>query len=170
MPAYRPVPFELDVSRNAVILDTNVLVAAFEPRDERHENTKVLLFEVLTDEYNQIIVPISVVVEAWGMLVGSYKDWNAGHELLSWLTNPLNAVLIPQSVNNSNSVREITRAMHIDCVDALLLHLADEVNEQCALKPFIHIATYDTSDYLRSLEVHDFRISVLDARTLEVFP
>jgi predicted nucleic acid-binding protein len=167
MPIYQMSSFELDFSRRALLLDTNVLVAAFWPEDSKHNNAKEFIFEFWEGEF---IVPISVVVETWGMLVGKRRGWEWGFELLTWLNNPGNVTLIPQHVDHASLVRDTARAMHIDCVDALLMYLADEVSEQCDLNPPIQIATYDTSDFVRCLLAYKFRIGLLNPDTLDVYP
>jgi len=49
MPAYRQPLFETEMSRRAVLLDTNVLVAAFWPPDERHKDARAFL-DMMEDE------------------------------------------------------------------------------------------------------------------------
>src|SRR5437867_9094496 len=101
MPSYSIASCDLEVSRDAVILDTNVIVAAFHPRDQRHGDAKALL-EIL--EERQLIIPMVVVVEVWGMLVGSMKQLDCGYEFLTWLNNPGRDLLIPHdSELNSRS-------------------------------------------------------------------
>lgn len=159
-------PFDVDLSRRAVLIDTNVLVAAFWPDDPLYEDTRTFLFEVVE---GQLIVPMSVVVETWGMLVGSNKCWDEGIELLTWLNEPGNVTLIPQHVEHSISVKNMVSSVHIDCVDASLMYLADEVSEQCDLKPPILIATYDTADFVRCLVSHKLRFGVYFPDTLDKF-
>ena len=126
MPAYRQPLFETEMSRRAVLLDTNVLVAAFWPPDERHKDARAFL-DMMEDE---VIVPMAVITESWGWLVGSRRSWGDGLQLLTWLNNPGNTILIPQNVENFSHVREITHSMHIDWVDAILSCSANDVSEQ----------------------------------------
>jgi hypothetical protein len=44
-------------------------------------------------------------------------------------------------------VRDMASLPKVDLVDALLMYLADEITEQCELRPPILIVTLDTRDY-----------------------
>jgi hypothetical protein len=167
MPTFQVSSVEIDFSRKAVLLDTNVLLAAFWPDDPKHQNASEFVFEVWEGE---LLIPISVVIETWGMLVGSRKRWDAGFKLLTWLNNPGNAVLLPQQTHHSVPVRDIVHGMRVDCVDGLLMYLADEVTEQCAFSPPLQIATYDMSDFVRCLLKYNLRISLINPDTLEEYP
>lgn len=154
------------VGRNATIIDTNVLLAAFWPADERHEDSRTFVFEVATE----IIVPSPVLVETWGLLVGRSKRWDYGLEMLGWLLNPGNAVLLIDSSGAPLSgIEQVIRGSHVDCVDAYLVHLANSVTTICNLSPPITIATYDTSDYIRCRMKHNLLLRVLDLRSLETY-
>jgi predicted nucleic acid-binding protein len=166
MPIYRTTPFEIEISRRAVFLDTNVLVAAFHPNDQRHDYANAFL-EMMVEE--QLIVPMAVIIETWGMLVGSRKRWDCGVQFLTWLNNPGNATLMPQHTEHFGRVHEITQSMHIDCVDAILMYLANEISEQCNLNPPIRIATFDTSDFVRCIYTRHFHITLFDLNTLEEY-
>jgi len=55
MPIFKILPYELDISREAALLDTNVLFAAFSQDDQRRQNAREFLFDVWEDE---LLVPI----------------------------------------------------------------------------------------------------------------
>src|ERR1700683_5368049 len=90
MPLNKFLGNEIEIRRDATIIDTNVLVAAFWPEDARYADTREFLFEMA----DEVIVAVPVVVETWGMLVGKAKRWDCGLELLNWLTNPGNEVIL----------------------------------------------------------------------------
>lgn len=168
MPTFKILPYELDISREAALLDTNVLFAAFSQRDQKRQNAREFLFDVWE---NELLVPIPVLIETWGLLVGRNKDWESGMELLNWINSPGTAVtLLPQHANHSVLVRDIIARMRIDCVDATLIYLANEFTVQCSLAPPIRIVTYDTSDFLRCIPIYKLRASVLNPDTLETYP
>lgn len=167
MPIFHISPFDIDLSRGALLLDTNVLVAAFWTDDPKHQNASEFVFEFWEGE---LLIPFPVVVETWGMLVGSRKRWDAGFNLLTWLNSPGKAVVLPQHINHSIQVHDIVQRMRVDCVDALLMYLADEVTQQCTFKPPIKIATYDMSDFVRCSSARNLRISLLNPDTLEEYP
>jgi|GEM_PF-3253828 len=168
MPIFHILPYQLDVSREAALIDTNVLFAAFCPHDQRNESAREFLFDVWEDE---LLLPTPVLIETWGMLVGKNKDWENGIRLLNWITNPGTAVtLLPQHTEHSKRIRDIIAKMRIDCVDATLIYLADEFTAQCAFAPPIRIVTYDTSDFLRCIPIYKLRARIFDPDTLETYP
>jgi predicted nucleic acid-binding protein len=168
MPIFQIPPFEIDFSRRAVLLDTNVLYAAFAQEDQHKDNA--LVFLDIWD--GDILIPISVIVETWGMLVGGKKkNLRAGLDLLDWLMNPGNrAFLLPQDINDAEFMHKSIRQIQIDCVDALLMSYANAVSEQCNFRPFLLIATYDFTDYLKCLGQYKLQFRLLNPDTLEEFP
>ena len=168
MPTFRILQYELSISREAALIDTNVLFAAFWPKDQRYESASTFLFEVWEDE---LLVPFPVLIETWGMLVGKNKDWASGVQLLNWISNPgTGSTLLPQSATHEIRIRDIVAKMKIDCVDATLVYLADEFTHQCELVPPIRIVTYDTADFLRCIPAYNLRATIFDPETLETFP
>lgn len=155
------------VSRAAVLLDTNMLCSRFDSRSENHETTVILLDEYLFDA--QFIVPLPVIVEAWGLLVGSRKNWEAGELMLEWLRNPGNFVLVLEhgpGVFDKSRVR--IQELKIDCVDAILLEIASDISLRCAMKPPLPILSYDRRDFLRAFGQPGLVFSLLDPDTQEV--
>jgi hypothetical protein len=167
MPIYQAPNFEIDLSRRSVFVDTNVLYAAFARTDQRKENAKAFL-EVWDGDF---LIPASVAIETWGMLVGSDRYWLGGFEFLDWLRNPGNAaILLPQAINDAESVYQTTKEIHIDCVDVFLMRFAHEVTLQCNFRPSISIATYDFGDHMRYLNKYQLSFTLIDPDTLDVFP
>lgn len=161
MALYRIPDLEIDIHRKAVLLDTNVLCAAFDPGDDRHDDAEEFL-EVW--EY-PFIVSMGVVIEAWGLLVGSRKLWQEGLDLFAWLNNPGNASLVPQHSSLFGGAFDLIGSLHVDCVDALLSHLADDVSSHSFSDSDIAIATYDTADIVNCRQRKGLRIKVLDLRS-----
>src|SRR4028119_1684343 len=76
------------------------------------------------------VVSMGVVVETCGLLVGSRNHWSGGLNCLNWLSNPGDVSLVPQS-SYLGRAHELIRALRVDCVDALLSRLGDDVSVQC---------------------------------------
>lgn len=165
MPEYRIEETVLSVPRDAMLVDTGVLVAAFDPREDagRQEYARFVL-----DDYGRpLLVPSVVVVEAWGMLVGSRGARSAGLELLTWLNRPGRATIVPPYRAEVLATQDLIERLLIDIVDALLVELATSITERCALRPALPIATFDTRDFLGMLGKHGLRLSIYDMHTLE---
>jgi predicted nucleic acid-binding protein len=147
-----------------MLLDTNVLAARFHGGDAHHEDTTVFL-----DEWDfQWLVPSFVVVEAWGLVVGSWKNRDGGRALLSWLNTPGKAVILPRHDEPLLGVEELIGRIHrLDCVDAMLAELADDITTKCALTPNLRIATFDAVDYYSIKAQRNLKLTVYDVRSLE---
>jgi predicted nucleic acid-binding protein len=161
MPLYHVDGSSFDIPRDSVLLDTNVLVAAFWDRDPEHNSARYFI-----DEFpHQWLVPAAVVVETWGLIVGSKKDLNAGYEFLSWLNTPGRAVVVLPQSGSFSSEQAIVQALHVDCVDAVIVNLANTITVSCDLRPSLPIATYDTKDFLRLKMLPDSRFNLIDMRS-----
>ena len=147
MPQYQVDGSVVEIARNSLLLDTSVLVAAFYDReeDERRETAQFLLQE---DSFS-LLVPTVVVVEAWGSIVGSKKDFRGGYELLGWLTNPGQVTVVPPHKASMESTHHLVKLMEIDVVDAMVTELAEDISESCDLQPELGVATFDARDFLK---------------------
>lgn len=161
MPIYQIREQRIEITRQALILDTNVLVQAFDPDEEHHEDARYFL-----DEYPyQWLVSVAVVVETWGFLVGKNKNWQAGYRFMAWLNTPGKAlVIIPQS-GDLTSERSLIEALHLDCVDAIIGSLANDISISCDLASSIPVATYDTRDFYRLRVQGNLRLNIYDMNT-----
>src|SRR5689334_18688882 len=91
MPDYR-VEHLHDVRRNAMLLDTGVLVQAFGGSSDAEE-----VRYYLEEMDIQWLVPVCSIVEAWGQIVGSKKDrLPLGVLMIRWLMTPGKAVILAQ--------------------------------------------------------------------------
>jgi len=161
MPEYRIAETVLDIARNAILLDTNVLVEAFSAQDnfERQEYADLFLGQIK----GPLLVPSVVLVEAWGLLVGSRKMRPAGLDLLTWVERPGRAIIVPPHRADVQRTQQIARSWSVDCVDAMLVELATDITDRCGLSPSLPIATYDTRDFTRmSLIKGELRFRVFD--------
>jgi predicted nucleic acid-binding protein len=159
-----------DIPRNAVVIDTNVLCARFLPGDDCHANAVLYLEE--EPDYFPIVLS-AVVVETWGMIVGSRKAWDCGLELLDWLGQPGRVLVVPHNSELLERARGLTREFStrnggIDLVDAMLACFAGELSDKCSFRPPVPIMTTDTSDFLRMYEKQPVRL--LDLRTGDTCP
>jgi predicted nucleic acid-binding protein len=165
MPLYAVPAHESEIRRDAVIVDTNVLVAAFCPDDQNHEDARRFV-----DEWPELfVVPIAVLIETWGMIVGSRKYWPGALELLLWIVTPGKAELLPQAATRFAQTSSMVSSTHVDCVDVLISHLADDISRQCEFAPPIRVATYDTKDLLMCRERKGLHLTILDMRSWEVY-
>jgi hypothetical protein len=161
MPQYEVKACQFDISRQAMIVDTNVLVTAFHKDDPQYGYARYFLDE----EPYQWLIAAAVVVETWGYLVGSRKDWQGGYEFLAWLNTPGKATLILPQKGEFMQEQALVTALQIDCVDAIIGRLAHEITIQCSLQNALPVATYDTKDYWK-LKVYDknLRINIYDMK------
>ncbi len=163
MPLFHAASREVEISRNSMLLDTNVLVAAFDKDDPDHIDAGTFVREF---DY-QWLVPIAVVVESWGMLVGSRKNWQAGYELLAWINTPGTGVVVLPEDSDLSEEHGITRSQQLDCVDAMIVRTANAITMVCGLRPSLHIATFDTGDFLRLLGARRYRFNLFDMRSFD---
>lgn len=168
MPTRENSSERLSISRQAVFLDTNVLFAAFWDEDEKHEMAKYFL-EVFTDE---IVIPIPVIIECWGLIVGSRNRRDRGLAVLDWVHSPGNATLIPATPELLWRSRTFCSRFCIDLVDAFLLSLADDLSARHQIKPSIRIVTFDNRDFFRCIGPRrdSLKIRLMDPGTGDVYP
>jgi len=142
-----------------MLLDTNVLVGGFASSTSSQRDE----IRYFLDEYDaQWLVLVGVIVEAWGMLVGRDRDLAGGYELLAWLNTPGKATIISQRGDDSPRINSLVRELRVDVVDALLMSTATEITEQCGLRPWLPVATYDTRDFLRLFKNERLRLCLYD--------
>jgi predicted nucleic acid-binding protein len=164
MPVFTIPPSDYEVSRNAMLVDTNVLVHAFDKSESKHEDARYFL-----DEWDaEWLIPVGVVVETWGMLVGKNRNATAGYDFLRWLNTPGKALVLTQDIDLPEVVTLTTTARY-DCVDALLIILSSRITEQCALRPPIPVATFDTRDFFRIATHERLKIAVFDMNSYETY-
>ncbi len=164
MPEYKIAEMVLDIARNAILLDTNVLVEAFSEQNNsaRQEYADLFLGQI----EGPLLVPSVVLVEAWGLLVGSRGMRLAGLDLLTWVERPGRAIIVPPYRADVQRTQQIARDWRGDCVDAMLVELATDITDRCGLSPSLPIATYDTRDFTRmSLKRGELRFRVFDMRS-----
>lgn len=161
MPSYQFQANSFNINRKALLVDTNVFVKAFNPSEEQHEYARFFLEET---EY-QLLIPVAVVIETWGMLVGARQNWQGGYEFLAWLNTPDKAIILPQQGEFLKEHTLVTGLRNLDCIDAIIGNLAHNISTQCNLKPSLAVATYDTNDFykLKSYDIN-LRISIYDMK------
>lgn len=160
---------EVDLPRNIALLDTNVLVALIDDRDNDHEQA-ALVVEELTDYAWAVSLP--VIVEASGLL-GSRRGQGHVGNLMRWLLTPGNAWLLPGS--HPTLTPDAMLWSHstwmakfvVDYVDSHLMELADAITTQFELRPHLPIVTFDTSDFMRCASSGRL-YSLYDMRALEL--
>jgi predicted nucleic acid-binding protein len=160
VPTFKSLDFKCEISRGAVILDTNVLVNGFKPGERYHEPARRFL-----DEFdNDLVVPVAVLVETWGLLVGRDKDRRTAMSVLEWVNTPGKAMLLPQQVDEAVALQDLVSEVQVDIVDALVYQLATDLSRQFVGGSSIRVATYDTSDFWKCIKALGVRIEILDMR------
>lgn len=154
MPLYEAPQFSVDLVSTAIFVDTNVWVSAFDPKEKTHIDALYFLEDTCIPVI--ILVPIGVVVETWGTLLSSSRNPGVdketlrerGFAFLAWLADPgHNVRMIPEINDSATYILDLTRSYRIDCVDAMLSHLANHVNVQCDFRPLLTVATSDERDF-----------------------
>lgn len=162
MPTHTSTSISYLIAADAHLLDTSVLVAAFDDDDEHYEDASDYVF----DGNFPLLVPGSVLVESWGLLVGSKKRHKEGWNLLSWATTPGNLTLIRDMSGSYGKAGGILARMpRIDLVDAVLVVAADRITAECKLNPPLAIATYDTADFTRLMGDRTHKFGIFDLRS-----
>lgn len=151
-----------DISSDAMLLDTNVLVGAFDPSDRYHDDANCFIMEY---PY-QWLVPIAVIIETWGILVGRSKKFYAGFNFLKWINTPGSVVVIDNTKDKMSEEATLINEFRIDCVDAILMLLATDIGVKCGYKE-LPVATYDTKDFMKVIGTSGFHFDVFDMRTLD---
>jgi predicted nucleic acid-binding protein len=135
---------EIFVPARTMLLDSCVLIGAYHPEDQYHEDAMDFM---LQDE--PFLVPYVVLGEAWGMLVGSRKRLEYGIKMINSLRERPNTQFVPVWSDLLNKSRDLCAKHRIDLVDASLMCLSSFLRKTLKLKSPIPIATYDTRDFCR---------------------
>lgn len=166
MPEYRMEHHTLNIIQaQTMLLDTNVLVAAFYEREAM--GRREYAWYILEQSDRPLLIPTVVVVEAWGMLVGSLGDYDGAIQLLTWLNQPGRATIVSTIQGDLLFTQQLIQGIRIDCVDAMLAELATSISESCDLRPALTIATFDTRDFTRMRRSHGLRLSIFDMNSLD---
>ncbi|MEF2549265.1 PIN domain-containing protein [Aurantimonas sp. E1-2-R+4] len=161
-------PAELRLPRNLALLDTNVLVAFVDERDNLHEQAQLFVEEEI--EYALFVAP-PVVVEACGLLASRKKEhiaWN----LLAWVLTPGIVTLLPSIHPPSDTAAALRehagwmRRHRVDYVDSYLMEVAHRLSCACDLRPGARIVTFDTGDYFKCSR-QGYRFSLYDMKDLQ---
>lgn len=154
MPFFSIEGIELDLPRNLALLDTNVIIAIFDPNDENYEDAQYFL-----SAYPELILGVAppVIAEACGLLIGKMKRGDLAAEMMQWLITPgtgLRLLPAPHNLTNDEIMQYLgadanwMRENRVDYVDAFLMQMAHTITEKCSFNPDLTIVTKD-SDFLR---------------------
>ncbi len=141
MPEYIAEKHSCWVFHHSRLIDTNVLVAYFDPSDKHHESAKNFI-DYLALELQVPLVPVSVVVEAWGVCPEKER-----HKMIEWLAQPGNIEILPEDSDVYAIATTTATKYDTDIVDALLIHHAKAVTSQCSLPSPLPIATFDNRNW-----------------------
>lgn len=155
------------------MIDANVLIAAFSPSEvQRHSDSLGFIENPELFGIDQWLVPIVVIVEAWGMLL-KREGRAAGLRMLAWLDDPGNPVALCRYASGhmesdlGKTTEIVVRNHHVDVVDAILIAVADKVTAECVLIPHLQVATYDLRDFPRLRRDLRARVSIFDMNSME---
>ena len=161
MPRYVLNDFSVDIQRDAILLDTNILVSAFS-RGERYAEQAISLME---DSGRPMLVPVCVVCEAWSFIAGKKKEFANGVEMLRWAFTPGKVTLIRDDEDLARRSQALCERYHLDFVDAMLMLLADQLSSEKCLGKKIEIATSDFKDFFTLMAADGGpRYALLDIR------
>lgn len=160
----------VDIPRNALILDTNILVGAFHEGDEHHEESVKLVHAYP----NEFVIFVSVIVEACGVLKGRPRGKESRVKLISWLRDkaPGSVLIIPDLKEpfEGHVQDTISQNSSLDCVDAMIAFFADRTFSKEGLEKPVAIATHDKKDYLALSVMHSCKIRLFDFNTYRSEP
>ena len=142
----------LTVPTNLMLLDTCVLLAAYNPRDGLHDDASDFLSQ---DQF--FLIPYVVITETWGMLVGREKRPDCGIGMLKELAELPNFDFMPVWPELFRKSRKLCDERKIDLVDAFLMNISSPLASKLKLRSPIPIATYDTRDFTRCYGYVHFR-------------
>ena len=160
MPFLTVQQYRVDVPRRSVIVDSCVLVNAFDPAEAPHAHARDFVNSAAL-----LIVPYVVISETWGVLVGRHKRQGAGVEMLKWLVSAPNVELVPAWREILELSTDSSERLEVDFVDAFLMNFATYLTEKVFCDGDhgkARIATYDTRDFFKSYKLH--RFDVVDLR------
>ena len=123
MPIWSVPARDYDLPRTLALLDTNVLVALFDPNDALHLDTAAAV------DLGQFQWGVSeaVVIEAWNFLAGRVGRPELANQMLQWLLTPGNVILIGDENEGIETAHIYSQRHRVDIVDARLLDLADRI-------------------------------------------
>ncbi len=148
----------IDIPRDSMLLDSCVLISAFFPDDQYHDDAQ----DFVMREYT-FVVPYVVVQEAWGMLVRAKRQRRRyGLSMLRWVAESSNVILLPGWSELLQSSKKSCEDLGIDFVDAFLMGLASRVTDTFRGGGPAVIATYDTRHFFGSQKA--FRFECWDLR------
>ncbi len=153
-------PYE--VPQRSALLDTNVLVAFVDEEDSKHPDA-VAALEVL--DYSWVVC-FPVLLESWNLLARKRQHVSKAHLLLRWVLTPGNVILIDEKLEEIDVHKTNTEQFRVDLVDSVLMRLADDISRAGRVQPAIHVATFDTGDFLRCFNKVGLKFNVYDMRTL----
>ncbi|WP_332659843.1 PIN domain-containing protein [Brevundimonas sp.] len=170
MPFFKIAGADLDLPRNLALLDTNVLVAYADDRDNGHEQA-LLVIDDLGESYKWLVAP-PVIVESCGLLM-SRRGEGAVLKLLGWLLSSPIITILPSPyppLSAQSSLRLHTdwmQRLSVDYVDSYLMQAAHLITTECSLRPSVPIVTFDTSDFLKCA-IGEYKYSLYDMRDLDL--
>lgn len=160
MPVWKTLEPDVDLPRNVALLDTNVLISFCDPSEPTHEDTVAALDMA---EFSWAVTR-SVVVETSSFLTGSRKRPDLAHSLMEWVMTPGQLIKIGETTESLEAARQYAKQFRVDFVDATLLDLANQISTKLAISPYVHVATYDTRDFLMLYGQEGMNFHVFDMR------
>jgi hypothetical protein len=169
MPSYVDPQQRFEINREATMLDSGVLIAAFSvsARDSIvADNAKFFLDNPQElGASDQWLVPSAVLVEAWGFIRGRDRDQPGALNMLAWVVSEADVLRCSAS---PSEIESLANEYRVDVVDAYVFWLAGAVNEQCGLAPPLRVATLDTADFTRLWAAGNVGLRIFDIEHLEL--
>jgi predicted nucleic acid-binding protein len=160
VPTYVLDEFRAEIARNAVLLDTNVLVSRFVPGDALHFEAMYLLDTV------PVLVPLCVIGEAFSVVLSRHNGFrDPAIEMLRWASTPGAVTIIRDDDTLTKRTDELCARFGIDYVDAMLMLVADRLSRKCLGGMKLKIATADTRDFYRLMGANTHSFEICDMRS-----
>jgi predicted nucleic acid-binding protein len=156
------------IPTESLLLDTNIFCKAF--LDEGSDSSGIVSFlqEYMAEEGFTALVLTDVVVEIWGLVVGSRKAKQRGCDILTWVNDPSNATLIPIDPDLFDRSRLLCNKVGIDYIDALLIESSFHISKVCGMNKPLPIATLERRDYFEYMRYNSgSNLSIYDPLNLE---
>ena len=83
---------------------------------------------------------------------------------MDWVLTPGQVIVVGDAIEPVSSAHRYSQRFGIDLVDANLLDLADRMSRECSIEPAVHVATYDTRDFIRLFGPSGLSFNVYDMR------
>lgn len=168
MPLYKIGAETIFIPERSLLIDTNVICSAFLNEGGDRSGVSLFLNEYMAEEQFTALILTDVIVETWGLVVGSKKERQCGCDILAWLSDPTKVTLVPLDRGLFHRSKVLCDAMQIDYIDALLIESSFQISQSCGIRGPVPIATLERRDYYEYMRYRKgTRLSLYDPIQME---